>query len=66
MIISTTLLNFLGNKVTKTKAEQAAIRKQQRKLFAEWKKRLTIEKLTDREITKRAKSFSRKRMNIED
>jgi hypothetical protein len=66
LIISTTLLNFLGNKVTKTKAERSELRKQQRKLFVEWKKRLTIEKLSDREINKRAKSFSRKRMSIED
>lgn len=52
--------------MAKTKAERAEQRKQQRKLFVEWKRKLNIEKLTDREITKRAKSFSRKRMNIED
>jgi hypothetical protein len=52
--------------MAKTKEERSELRKQQRKLFVEWKKRLTIEKLTDREINKRAKSFSRKRMSIED
>jgi hypothetical protein len=39
-------------------------REEQRKLFQEWKKRLQGGRLTEAEITRRAKSFSKKGMKV--
>jgi hypothetical protein len=41
-------------------------RDEQRKLFKAWKNYLKDSKLTDSEITKRAKTFSRKQMKVKD
>jgi hypothetical protein len=41
-------------------------RNKQRKLFKAWKKYLKDSRLSDSEITKRAKTFSRKQMKVND
>jgi hypothetical protein len=40
-------------------------REEQRKLFREWKKRLQGGRLTETEITRRAKSFAKKGMTVD-
>lgn len=41
-------------------------RDKQRKLFKAWKKYLKDSNLTDSEVNKRAKTFSRKQMKVND
>ena len=45
--------------------KQRISREEQRKLFQEWKKRLQGGRLTDADITRRAKSFAKKGMKVD-
>lgn len=40
-------------------------REEQRKLFREWKKRLQGSRLSEEEVTRRAKSFAKKGMTVD-
>ena len=59
-----TQFSYAGTNVAAVKKPRIS-REEQRKLFQEWKKRLQGGRLTEVEITRRAKSFAKKGMKVD-